>query len=101
MALCFHGVFRGLEVFACPRYTTKNGYFSTQEAPAARVVLTATTAVAQLLLRDTHYLPSHHFTGITAYWLTGVLYLLTSKSKASRTNSDLSHRRPDRWRSAS
>jgi hypothetical protein len=56
MELFFHGVFRGLWVFACPRYSRKNGYFSTQEAPAARVVLTATTAVAQLLLRDTHYL---------------------------------------------
>jgi len=56
MELFFHGVFRGLWVFACPRYSRKNGYFSTQKAPAARVVLTATTAVAQLLLRDTHYL---------------------------------------------
>ena len=50
-------MFRGLGVLACPRYTRKNGCFSTQEAPAARVVLTATTAVAQLLLRDTHYVP--------------------------------------------
>jgi hypothetical protein len=40
-------------VFACLRHTRKNGCFSTQEVPAARVVLTATAAIAQLSLRDT------------------------------------------------
>src|SRR2546428_13283430 len=39
-------------------------------------------------------LPSYQLTGKTVSCVYRTLYLLMSKSKASRTNSDLSHRRP-------